>query len=493
MRTITLADPALTEAPTAWTSARTDLTARAGELRDRTTPPPAEELQTPPPGSLADEEPTREDAGPSADEVTTPVGRRSDLDRERSRRAEQRQTEAGHADPEPQPEQTTPEVEQGQAEIEPEQTVPEPAPEQAGPEQKAGQEQVGVGPEAEQRSAEPEAEEVEATPQAEQEPESATSTDNAAEQAAGPGDEPATESAAERSAAPAATEPAAEPGDEPGAGAAPEPAAEPAAEAEQRPVEQRPLLRKERALDPDWIGARPLFRDEAPTRRMPRIEFEPSDGAEPVVPRKAPRIASMRSVVLEPQADPPTLVDPMPPIDPEELVVPDFLRADFVAPATVTKTKVVPRPAPEPAPAAPAPAPAPAAPDPDPPTLIAPPPAPAPVAADGLTVPDFIVPGFSKPAPEPPLRTVLSTVLGPDLWQRCYTEWTPAHCTALARVARNVDGLAPSAGTAVWSTAGAGMRWLGVAREREMLADEVADAIAHPAGATAANQARTVR
>ena len=34
---------------------------------------------------------------------------------------------------------------------------------------------------------------------------------------------------------------------------------------------------------------------------------------------------------------------------------------------------------------------------------------------------------------------------------------------------------------------------MGVARERELLADQVADAISHPAGATAANQARTVR
>lgn len=116
----------------------------------------------------------------------------------------------------------------------------------------------------------------------------------------------------------------------------------------------------------------------------------------------------------------------------------------------------------------------------------------APTAPDDISVPDFIVPGFTQPA-KPPLRTVLSTVLGPDLWQRCYVEWSPAHCTALARIARTVDGLAPSAGTAVRSTAGAGMRWLGVARERELLADQVAAAISHPVGATAPNQARTVR
>ncbi|WP_194927830.1 hypothetical protein, partial [Catenulispora pinisilvae] len=465
MRTITLADPALTEAPTAWTSAHTELTARAGELRDRATPPPAEESQTPPPGSLADEEPTREDARPGANdasEVTTPVGRRSYLDRERSRRAlregEQGPSEAeaehGPAEAEERESAKGPgqrsyldreraerkrraeieQAEQEQAEVEPEQ-VPELAADEVEPEQKAELDQAEIqqqpeqeqaGAELDQAEPEQQPEQVEAEPEAEQEPESATSTSNAAQPASDSATEPAAEAAPD-----SATEPA------------PDSAAEPADEPEPRPAEQRPLLRKERALDPDWIGARPLFRDEAPTRQVPRIEFEPSAGAEPVAPRKAPRVAPMRSVVLGPQADPPTLVDPMPPIDPNELVVPDFLRADFVAPATVTKTKVMPQP------------------DPDPPTLIAPPLPTAPMAADGLNVPDFIVPGFSKPAPEPPLRTVLSTVLGPDLWQRCYTEWTPAHCTALARVARNVDGLAPSAGAAVRSTAGAGMRWLG--------------------------------
>lgn len=248
--------------------------------------------------------------------------------------------------------------------------------------------------------------------------------------------------------------------------------------------EQWPLLRKERALDPDWIGARGV-RDEGSTPPVPRIEFEPSDGE---VPRKPPRIAPMRSVVLNPvldmpvraDPDPPTLVDRMPPIDPDDLVVPDFLRADLggAAGATVAEKKPRPRPAPVSVPV----------PDPDPPTLIDP----HPPITDDIAVPAFVAPGF-VPAPKPPLRTVLSTVLGPELWQRCYTEWGPAHCTALARIARAVDGLAPSAGTAVRSTAGAGMRWLGVAREREILADQVADAISHPAGATSPNQARTVR
>lgn len=260
-------------------------------------------------------------------------------------------------------------------------------------------------------------------------------------------------------------------------------------EPDPQPVEQRPLLRKERPLDPDWIGARPLFRDETPAQPVARIEFEPSNGA----PRKPPRIAPMRSVVLNPPEDPPTLVDRIPPIDPEDLAVPDFLRPDFepaARPAPMTKPVLKRRPTPPPMPQ-PAPTP-----DPDPPTLIdlspVVPSGPDPAAPD-LTVPDFVVPGFTVPAPKPPLRTVLSTVLGPELWERCYTEWSPAHCTALARIARGVDGLAPSAGTAVRATAGAGMRWLGVAREREALAEQVAGAISHPAGATAANQARTVR
>jgi hypothetical protein len=236
----------------------------------------------------------------------------------------------------------------------------------------------------------------------------------------------------------------------------------------------------------------------------------------------------MRSVVLNPQpdaasqapvkpasepepapdADPPTLIDRMPPIDPDDLVVPEFLRPDFVLSKpdatpqpnppqqqAVRATKPQPAPAPAaattpaPAPAKPSvPAPTPAlSPDPDPPTLITARP------ADDISVPDFIIPGFSQPAAKPPLRTVLSTVLGPDLWQRCYGEWGAAHCIALARIARAVDGLAPSASAAMRSGAGAGMRWLGVAREREALADAVADAISHPAGASTANQARTLR
>jgi hypothetical protein len=317
-----------------------------------------------------------------------------------------------------------------------------------------------------------------------------------------------------------------------------------ASESESRPAEQRPQLRKERALDPDWINARPLFRDEAPTRPLPKIEFEPSGGRPP---RKPPRVPPMRSVVLNPapnasqpavtpngfaaEPDPPTLIDRMPPIDHDDLVVPEFLRPDFGAPAAAPEPREARPPLPQRTPrpwpipkglrkpkadldqatlvdphppivaAAPAAAPvatakpaaaAPVAPA-KPAALMARPAVTAkPAAADDIAVPDFVIPGFTQPA-KPPLRTVLSTVLGPDLWQRCYVDWSPAHCTALARIARVVDGLAPSAGTAVRSTAGAGMRWLGVAREREMLADEVADAISHPVGATAPNQARTVR
>jgi hypothetical protein len=98
-----------------------------------------------------------------------------------------------------------------------------------------------------------------------------------------------------------------------------------------------------------------------------------------------------------------------------------------------------------------------------------------------------------QPAAKPPLRTVLSTVLGPEIWQQCYAEWGPAHCTSLARLARAVDGLAPSAAAALRSTAGASMRWLGVNRDREDLADLVAGAISHPVGASDANRARTIR
>jgi hypothetical protein len=123
--------------------------------------------------------------------------------------------------------------------------------------------------------------------------------------------------------------------------------------------------------------------------------------------------------------------------------------------------------------------------DPDPPTLIGLP--------DDLAVPDFVVPGFAVPAPKPPLRTVLSSVLGPELWERCYAEWGPGHCISLARLARSVDGLAPSAAAALRSSAGASLRWLGVNRELEDLADQVAAAISHPVGASDPNRARTTR
>lgn len=195
------------------------------------------------------------------------------------------------------------------------------------------------------------------------------------------------------------------------------PAEEPPAEEPER-GSVRPLFRDEQEPEPDWIGVRPLFRDEAPTKIQPRVEPEPP---------RPPRIAPLKSVVLNPEPEP----------------------------------------------------------DPDPPTLVA--------APADLAVPDFVVPGFSEPAPKPPLRTVLSTVLGPELWQRCYAEWSPAHCISLARLARAVDGLAPAATTALRATAGASMRWLGVSRERDELADAVAKAISHPVGATDANRARTVR
>ncbi|MEY9934842.1 hypothetical protein ABH926_009513 [Catenulispora sp. GP43] len=506
MRTIELADPALTSAPAIWTAAR------PAAPRDRVTPPPSQESEPAEAGTLADEEPMFYDAEPedTADDdavPTTPVWlRRAAEGREQAvRDAERAGSERGG--------ESRPAAGAGLV----------------------GARWLAAG--AEHRRA------AENKPAAETEPKHAPETD--------PKHEPAPEAEAEAEQEHPRIN-----------GHAAEPVAEPVEDPEPR-IDQRPLLRKERALDPDWIGARPLFRDEAPTRPMPRIEFEPSEPSEPskpVAPRRPPRIAAMRSVVLNPppaepvpEADPPTLIDRMPPIDPDDLVVPDFLRPDFVAPAPEQKPQPAPpterptakdrpttadrplpidqalsadrplpidqaliaeppltpgrpplpvrqrKPWPTSAPvpttasatAAPAPAQKPApTPEPDPPTLVdlrpvAPP--------EDISVPDFIVPGFSKPAPEPPLRTVLSTVLGPELWQRCYGEWGPAHCTALARIARAVDGLAPSAGAAMRSTAGAGMRWLGVAREREMLADLVAEAISHPAGATAANQARTVR
>jgi hypothetical protein len=385
MRTITLADPALTSGPAAWMSARDKLTARAGEPRDRGAGTSAADGADGVDGADAT----------AAEKATKPAGQQSNLDRELTERnrlaAEARQAEQAVIAPET-------------AEQEHEAAVP------------ASQESSLDRERAERKRRR--------------------------------------EALAELN------------------GHEPDKAAE-----EPRQVEQRPQLRKERALDPDWIGARPLFRDDAPTRPMPRIEFEPSAQDSP----KPPRIAAMRSVVLNPEPDPPTLVEP------EELTVPEFLAADFAA--------SVPQPKPDPDPptlianedlaapdfAASMPQPKP---DPDPPTLI---------ANEDLAVPDFVVPGFSEPPPQPPLRTVLSTVLGPELWQRCYAEWEPGHCAALARVARGVDGLAPSAGATVRSTAGAGMRWLGVVRERALFADLVAAAISHPAGASDANRARTVR
>ena len=456
MRTIELADPALTAATTAWISARADLAARAGALRDRVTPRPQEASKDAGAGS----EMTK-DAAP-----TGPVGSQSYLDRERSRRIRA----AGEGRAEVNGEQET-EGEAVQAEpvAEPERDAGEPsAPLSYLDRERARRRQPLNGVEAAPKrdAAEPKRDVAE--------PLSALSY-----------------LARQRAAREAEQDSVSEP----------------------RPVEQRPQLRKERALDPDWIGARPLFRDEAPTRPTPKIEFEPSDAGPPLKP---PRVPSMRSVVLNPpsdtpqpavtpngfaaEPDPPTLIDRIPPIGHDDLVVPDFLRPDFGAPAAAPEPKDTRPPLPQ---RRRRPRPVPQA-DPDPPTLIDPHPPvpaapvlPAPLAAtaapDEISVPDFVVPGFTQPAPKPPLRTVLSTVLGADLWQRCYAEWSPAHCTALARIARAVDGLAPSAGTAMRSTAGAGMRWLGVAREREMLADQVAGAISHPAGATAANQARTVR
>ncbi|GAA1991870.1 hypothetical protein GCM10009838_64300 [Catenulispora subtropica] len=258
----------------------------------------------------------------------------------------------------------------------------------------------------------------------------------------------------------------------------------------------------ESAAEQAWLGVRPLFRDEAPTVIQPRVESgsaedasqpEPEPGPEPgpepePLPRRPrpPRIAPMRSVVLSARQPQPGPVPGSAPGATPEDAVPDT----GLDSATGSESVARPGPgyglenadtAPAPAPVL-TPAPAPAA---DPPTLVGLP--------DDLSVPDFVVPGFSRPAPKPPLRTVLSTVLGPDLWQRCYAEWSPAHCISLARLARSVDGLAPSAAAALRSTAGASMRWLGVNREREDLADQVAAAISHPVGASDANRARTVR
>ena len=116
-----------------------------------------------------------------------------------------------------------------------------------------------------------------------------------------------------------------------------------------------------------------------------------------------------------------------------------------------------------------------------------------------IEVPEFLVPGFDEsvvpadPATGVPLGTVLSGVLGPELWRRCHVEWSGAHCIALARVARGVDGLAPAAVTSLWAGATAGLRWLGATREQDELAEAVAEAIAHPDGVSKTNSARTIR
>ena len=123
MRTIALADPALTATPAAWITARAELMARAGELRSRATPGGDEESPGAAEGSLGDEGVVTEDAeeaeaetaaanaaedaetpeaaaAKAAEDAETagpggPVGPRSYLDRERSRRA-QGAGEVGH-------------------------------------------------------------------------------------------------------------------------------------------------------------------------------------------------------------------------------------------------------------------------------------------------------------------------------------------------------------------------------------------------------------
>jgi hypothetical protein len=113
-----------------------------------------------------------------------------------------------------------------------------------------------------------------------------------------------------------------------------------------------------------------------------------------------------------------------------------------------------------------------------------------------LEVPDFLRPSpAAQPMPpqEEPLRTVLGGVLGPSLWKRCKQEWSAGHCAELARVARGMDGLAPAATTSIKSTAGASLRWLGMTKERDQLADEVAAAIGQPDDVSESNAARTVR
>ena len=118
-------------------------------------------------------------------------------------------------------------------------------------------------------------------------------------------------------------------------------------------------------------------------------------------------------------------------------------------------------------------------------------------ADDGIELPDFVLAGF-KAEPDDPteargLRTVLGVNLGPDLWCRCAAQWSPGHCAALGRIARAVDGLAPSATTSLVSSAGAGLRWLGMTRDRDDLAADVAAAVALDDDASASNAARTLR
>jgi hypothetical protein len=118
-------------------------------------------------------------------------------------------------------------------------------------------------------------------------------------------------------------------------------------------------------------------------------------------------------------------------------------------------------------------------------------------AGDDLTVPEFLVPGFGEVAPDPAvdqrLGAVLNALLGAEVWRRCLVEWGSGHCVALARLARGVDGQAPSAATSLKSTAGAGLRWLGVTRDEDALAAQIADAIVFPPRASQTVEARTVR
>jgi hypothetical protein len=200
-----------------------------------------------------------------------------------------------------------------------------------------------------------------------------------------------------------------------------------------------------------------------PARPRPRVEPEPT-AAEPAVAKPVP---SSPSGLLSRIAD---LTDP-PPLPPQQqrdrtVAIPRTRSAPTPAPRALFRDELDP---PEP-----------------PPTAL-------------LEVPEFLVPGFgaaavpADPATGLPLGTVLSGVLGPDLWRRCHVEWSGAHCVALARIARGVDGLAPAAVTSLVSGATAGLRWLGATREQDELAGIVADTIAHPDGVSQTNSARTIR